>query len=311
LFTKFRRKTTTLFLDPYMEKREYPKDRKFHIILSPSLYWVKKVQLPVKYIREVKKLLPSLFEDILPQGHFSYSVYKEGESYYIFAYEDKKIFDLLSSVGIASTDILGVYFAQAELDVQEDVYQINQKQVLYKKDDILIVAPKVWFKEVKPLDLSQHSIVSSKISLQQYGHIVDKGSLYKLAALVVMLILVVGMEIFITKAKISEIEKLESGVFTRYKLLPTMMQNKAVLAKYTKIYQLQTKLRAYLELFLKMPLQSTQKITLVTYKNALLHVSISNVSQKDEKKLFEKFVAQKIAYKTKYTKDGVDVEIML
>jgi hypothetical protein len=88
---KFRRDTTTLFLDPASkEQLIYDTSKKVNIILSPSLYWVKKMSLPVTNVREVKKLLPSIFEDSLPVGHYSYTAYKHGEDFMLFAYEDKK-----------------------------------------------------------------------------------------------------------------------------------------------------------------------------------------------------------------------------
>ncbi|MDQ7066925.1 MAG: hypothetical protein Q9M40_02365 [Sulfurimonas sp.] len=71
------------------------KREKVSIILSPSLYWVQKLSLRVKYVREVKKLLPSIFEDMLPAGQYSYSAYKRGDDFFIFAYEDKAILKLL------------------------------------------------------------------------------------------------------------------------------------------------------------------------------------------------------------------------
>ncbi len=71
---QFNRQHKILFLDP-----NYPAvcgDEKVDIILSPSLYWIKKISLPLNSLREVRTLLPSIFEDMLPDGIYSYSVYK-------------------------------------------------------------------------------------------------------------------------------------------------------------------------------------------------------------------------------------------
>ena len=312
MLTRFKRNVTTLFLDPaWQGKREYKKGEKFNIILSPSLYWVKKVQLPVKYLREVKKLLPSIFEEILPEGHFSYSAFKEGDSYYIFAYEDKKILQLLEAQGISNANVAGVYFAQAELKTSDTAYAINDTEVVYTKDDIVIVAPKIWFKDCKPLALDKHKIHSQKITLEQYGHIVDKGSLYKIAIIVIALILIITTEIFITKAKTAEIENAQSRLFDKYKLYPTMMQNKAILAKYKDIYEKQTKLRALIGAFLKLPLKKEQKITSIIYKNNRLHVKISALQPSQEATVFQGFKKKYGAYKIEYKRDGANVEVML
>ncbi|MEA2091565.1 MAG: hypothetical protein U9O83_04260 [Campylobacterota bacterium] len=116
MFTIFNPKLTTLFLDPNSESSYSAiKGAKVNIILSPSLYWVKKLSLPVKYLRDAKKLLPSLFEDTLPKGNYSYTAYKSGDEFLIFAYEDKYILETLSKEGISLSNVANVYFAQSEM----------------------------------------------------------------------------------------------------------------------------------------------------------------------------------------------------
>ena len=84
---KFNTQLKTLFLDPHSEIEHT--DEKVNIILSPALYWVKRQTLPVKYIRDAMKLLPSIFEESVPEGHYSYSAYKDGDTFVLFAYDDK------------------------------------------------------------------------------------------------------------------------------------------------------------------------------------------------------------------------------
>jgi len=313
LFTKFKRKITPYFLDPNTKSNYAIKEgEKLDIILSPALYWVKKVELPVKYLRDVKKLLPSLFEDILPEGNFSYTAYKEGDTYFIFAYEDKKILELLQDRNIALSDIASICFAQGSLALDDDkAYGVNEEQALYMQDGIMILTPKVWFEKVEPLEIKKLHSNGLKIALQQYGHIVDNKSIYIIGVLLVMLIVVVGVEIFITKAKAEKMEAMRSELFSKYKLHPTMMQNRAILSSYKAIYEKQTKLRTVLAFFLKMPLKKTEKITLVEYSNNRLHVRISNVVKAEEKHLFKAFHIQNIEYKTTYTSSGVEVEVMI
>ncbi len=90
----FRSKAKAFFVD--VDSPSYHLDESVNVILSPSMYWVKRVTLPVKYLREVKSLIPSLFEENLPDGKYSYSAYKDGDSFLIFAYNDKEVLDLLN-----------------------------------------------------------------------------------------------------------------------------------------------------------------------------------------------------------------------
>ena len=309
---KFKQATHTVFLDPGVAV-EIPKSGvKLDIVLSPSLYWVKKVSLPVKYLRDVKKLLPSLFEEILPAGNYSYSAYKEGDEYYIFAYEDKKILELLAQKNINLADIKGVYFAQAEFASLKEPLKINNTQSLYLKDEIVIITPSVWFGEdIKTLYLDEHVCQSRPIRLQQYGHIVDHGSLYKIAAILSALIVIVIVEIFITKHKTAAMEAKKEQVFSKYHLKATMMQNRAILSKYKTIYEKQTKLRTAIGYFLKLPLSKGQSITLMEYKNKALRVLIKNMKKQDENRFLSSLKKQGFSYKVKYTANQAEVEVKI
>jgi hypothetical protein len=309
---KFKRNSEVLFLDPLQdEKIEYDKSKKLSIILSPSLYWVKKLSLPVKYIRDVKKLLPSIFEDTLPEGHYSYSAYKSGDEFFVFAYEDRKILDLLNKKGINAADVQSLHFAQSELGRLEYGAIINKTQALVVKDELLVIVPSSWLSEKKGLDLSKTKPSKHTIKLQQYGHIVDNSSLYKIGAMLMALILILGVEILIAEQKKDAILQAKDELFSKYKLQATTLQNRSTLNKYKKIHNIQTKLREYISYFLKIRLKSNQKLTLLEFKDKTLHASISGVKKSDEKTILSKFISEKVKYKISYIGDSMRVEIKL
>jgi len=183
LLTKFSNKSSIIFLDEHANvlPLSITNKQKINIILSPSHYWVKKISLPVKYAREAKKLLPSLFEDILPDGNYSYSVYKNDDDFLIFAYEDKAILDLIAKKNIPSSKIANIYFAQSELDNIKGAMKVNDTQSIYVKDGIVVLLPCCWIEESGNLDLTKIILSKHKINLQQFSHIVDTRSLYKIA----------------------------------------------------------------------------------------------------------------------------------
>ncbi len=266
---RFNQDKKTVFLDPYTEL--VVSDEKLHIILSPSLYWVRKVNLPLKYAREAKKLLESLFEDILPEGNYSYSVYRASEEgeFFIFAYEDKSILDLLTKQGIASSSISSIHFAQSELYDIQGAIKINEKQSIYVKDDIVTLVPCCWIEESGALNLEDIKLSKHKITLAQFGHIVDGSSLIKIGVILGVFILLTWVELFIIKQDIQKIQTQSSELFAKYKLKPTMFQNKALLKKYKKIHANQTKLRA--DFAKELQKKNIQKIS---YKNNKLKVTL-------------------------------------
>ncbi len=267
MLTRFNQDKKIIFLDPHTEL--LVSDEKLHIILSPSLYWVKKVILPLKHAREAKKLLESLFEDVLPEGNYSYSVYKASEEgeFFIFAYEDKSILDLLTKQGISSSNIGSVHFAQSELYNLQGAMKINETQSIYVKDGIVTLVPCCWIQESGMLSIEDTQLSKHKIILTQFGHIVDSSSLIKISAILGLFILLIWVELFILKQDIQKIQAQSSELFIKYKLKPTIFQNKALLKKYTKIHTNQTKLRMNFSKELK-----KKNIQKISYKNNKLKV---------------------------------------
>lgn len=312
MFTRFKNNTTTLFIDPNFEgELPYKSGTKVNIILSPSLYWVKKISLPISSLREVKKLLPSIFEESLPEAHYSYTAYKSGNEFMIFAYEDKKIFEILKKFDINYTDILSLHFAQSELDSLDGACRINASESIYLQNGVVVLAPTSWLKESKTLDLNEIILSKHKIKLQQYGHIVDSSSLYKIGAILVTLVLILLVELFVAKSKLSSLESSKEELFSKYKLQATMFQNRASMKKYSKIHKTQTQLREYISYFLGMKLKNGQKILLIELKNHHFYVTISGVAKGKERYIISQLDSKGTKYKISFNGDTMRVEMQL
>jgi len=307
LFTKFKNSYKTIFLDPLMDRVHV--EEKVNIILSPSLYWVKKISLPVKYIREAKKLLPSLFEDILPEGHYSYYAYKEDDEYIVFAYEDKMILELMAEKGISPSSVVNIYFAQSEFCSLDGAYTINDKQTLMVKDGIVIVVPSHWVKETDILTLDDLKPSKHTIVLQQFNHILKKSSFYRIGFVLLFLIVIIFGEWLITLNKANTIANQRSAIFTKYDLKPTMMQNKAINTELHKIYEKQTKLREYIGYFLKLHLAKSEKISYIGFDSKVLSVIIEDVT--DSKKIVEALRRKGMHAKTELKNSVLTLEITL
>ncbi len=312
MLTKFKRSVNAVFLDPQnSEAIVCEKGKKLDIILSPKMYWVKKMSLPVTTVREVKKLLPSIFEDSLLGGHYSYYAYKNEDKFILFAYEDKKILDTITQRGITSSDIGSIRFAQSEFESLEDAISINDKESIYIQDGLLVLAPSKWLMESKNLELSELKLSKHTIKLQQFGHIVDNKSLYTIGGVLVVFALILMVEIFIASTKIDAIAQNKEALFSKYKLQSTMIQNKSTHVKYLKIYTRQTKLRESIGVFLTLALKDKQKITSLEYKNQKLFVTISGVKKGSDKALLSKLNTKKLKYKTSFKANSIKVEVSL
>jgi hypothetical protein len=299
-------------LNPPLDKEiVVAKGKRVDIILSPSLYWVKRLSLPVKSVRDVKKLLPSVFEESLPSGHYSYYAYKHEDEFIAFAYEDKKILEAIHNAGIASTQVGGVYFAQSEFEHLQTAVKVSDTQALYIKEALILLAPLHWFKEPEALSLDALKLSKHKINLQQYGHIIDPKSLYKVGVLLTLFALILGGELFIAKSKLETLQQKKEAIFSKYKLQSSTLQNEASLKKYTRIHTTQIKLRHYISLFLQLKLKENQKITLIDYKNKNLSITISGVKQGMQGAIEAMLKQEKVPYKSSFHGDSMKMEIKL
>jgi len=309
----FNKKYKLLFLDPNVNEDSLHVEENVNIILSPSLYWVKKVSLPVSSLREVKKLLPTLFEDTIPEGTYSYSAYKSSldSEYFIFAYEDKKIIDLLLKQNISMSNISSVHFAQSEFSSITNAMKINEMQSVYLKDDIVVLVPCCWIEEKGELDLSNITLSNHKITLKQFGHIVESKNFYGIASAMLVLIFMLLTELLSISNTQEYIQNKKEQLFSTYKLKSTMFENNAILNKYMKIHNNQILFRTYLAYILALKLEQNEKMTFFSFKDNLIKVSFSGVQKDKTLHIISALKSKGIKLKDIYKNNILQLEIKL
>lgn len=251
MFSKFKTDVEIIFLDPDVDIE--PKEGKVALILSPALYWVRSFTLPVRSEKEAKKLLPSLFEDFLPEGDFRYYGYFEDERYIGFAYEEERIRSLLVQKGLELTDIEALHFAQSELSEDMLPLKINDEWMLTVIEGIVVKLPMMENVQAKTFDPKSMQLSSKAIKIEQYAVPIEKKTLYMLCAVFLGFALLYGLEWFRVEREIDQLQQRSQKLFDRYSLLPTMAQNRSVLKKYEKIDTKQKKLRKIIAALLKIP----------------------------------------------------------
>ena len=310
---RFNAKHKLLFLDPNVDEVSLHVEEKVNIILSPSLYWVKKVTLPINNLRDVKKLLPTLFEDTIPLATYSYSVYKSvvDSEYFIFAYEDKKILDLLVKQNISISNVLSVHFAQSEFSDIKNAMKINERQSVYIKDDIVVLVPCCWIEEKGELDLSSITLSKHKIALQQFGHIVEPKSFYGIVSAMLVLILILAIELFSVSSKVHDIVEKKDNIFASYGLKSTTFENKAILKKYDNIHNNQMLFRKYLANILSLRLEQNEKMTLFSFKGKSIKVTFSGVAKSKITNITAALKSKGIKFVDSYKNGILNLEIKL
>ncbi len=305
----FKSKAKAFFVD--VDSPPCSLDEPVNIILSPSMYWVKRVKLPVKYLREVKSLIPSLFEENLPEGKYSYGAYKDKESFLIFAYNDKEVLDLIAEKGISSANIDNIYLAQSEFDTIEASIRIDDKSILTLQDGVVVKLPIALDPDAEALDLSGHLFSKHSIHLTRINQIADKKSQVVFASILGILILMFGAEWLITGAKVSAIVQKESEVFAGHKLPATSFQNEAIHAKLNTIFVRQTRIRDILNLALTAKLRPEEQMQRIALDKEKVVIEIKTVSQEAGSQSLSKLAKEFKRTKERYANGIYTMEIAL
>jgi len=108
------------------------KDGKDIIILSPSLYWYKKLQIPTKNISKATKIASNILND-RPTFYDTLSLKKDEDGYIVYCYNQQDIELLLSN---NKNKKLKVYFAN-EIGITKCV-KIGEKLYLYPFGDDVV-----------------------------------------------------------------------------------------------------------------------------------------------------------------------------
>ena len=228
-----------------------------------------------------------------------------------FDYEDNKIINAIKDAGIELSSINNIFFAQSEFESLEGAVSVNETQSMYLKDSLLVLVPTAWLKESVPMRLEGITNSKHTITLQQFGHIADNSSLYKIGAILGAFAIILMFEIFITSSKRDNVLEAKEALFSKYKLQSTMFQNKASYKKYLKIHKIQTNLRLTLVYFLNMKYKEGQKITLISLKENKLSITISTTPKGSERSILSQLNSKKLKYTQSYSGKNMKVEIKL
>jgi len=309
LFTKYSKKIETIFLESSSESKSI--EQNVNIILSPSFYWVKKISLPLKRARDVKKLLPSIFEEILPSGNYSYAVYKKEDYFLAFAYEDRVILEFIAAKGISAAHISNICFAQTFFDETDLPLRINKERTLVMQDGIVLMVPSSWHIIAKEFYIDDRTFPKQTITLEKFNHIVDKKNIYQIGSLLIFITFLFGMELFMLQQNRDEILAAKDGLFAKYDLKPTMMQNESVVKRYNALHEQQMKFRSTIATIINLKLGQNEKIESINYEQRSIHVLFDGVKESSFKHIAETLKAKNIEYKVDFKDSMVILEVQL
>jgi hypothetical protein len=250
---------------------------KVNIVLSPSFYWFKKEALPVKNSAQAKKIIPSLFDTSIPEGHYSYSAIKKEDNFWIFAYDDALITRVLLEAGIKPSQIKDIYFAQTEIALSNKALRVNDTYALISSDECISMAPLAYTQTDNDLESYFKTHVFSKnsvaVSLFQ-NSVIDEKYLYRLMTLAIVFIVIYLGNYIVLRQDYKE-ERLKQYVLEeKYQLPTTSFERKSLKKSLESKEKRQLLMREKLKSLLMLPLQKGEHLKKISISEKKLTLEI-------------------------------------
>ncbi len=215
----------------------------YNIILSPEFYWVRVFEAPVKSKKEFLKLVPTLFEDILPSDNFEYHAIKLEENKFLsFAYKSEDIVSALKEKGLFLSKLKNVYLAQSEL-IEQVPFKVEEFAYI-SKDNILIQIPANFIQEeLEELKLTNIKLSNENIKLNLHQNIINKKNIITISSIFFIIALINFVNIFQTKSEMDNIDLEKTTIQQKYKLPRTTIQLNSIKKRLIKTDKKQSELR--------------------------------------------------------------------
>jgi uncharacterized protein (UPF0335 family) len=257
----------------------------FDVILSPKYYWTKIETLPVKYAFQAKEYASSIFEGFIPKGDYSYKAVKRNGNFLLFAYDIKDILENLESLGIKSSYIRKVYFAQTEFANCSSVIKIDNKSVLAIRSGKVIKTPLTLSKQYISIKEAMQTLKLSKntIKLGKFNRIYEKqGALKGVIYTLMFLTALFFGELLCLANILNSQESQREEILKQHSLPSTEIQLNALLKQHERINKEQKDIREKVGEVFKFPFSEGEYFKSIEASRAqislTLHVNDKNKS---------------------------------
>lgn len=294
-----------VILNFYKKKHIYFITKKFDktiksqsdIILSPEFYWVKKINLNIKFSYEVKKMAPSIFDGVLPKGDFSYKVFKIApKEFVVIAYDIKHIIEELKFLKIDISFVDKIYTIQSEFQNHDLFLKAEESLGIISQDGVIVCLPLRFLSEIPKINIDdaiQKKLSSNYIYSKNFKEIgINKKESNLISWFLFLSVLVLLTQVIKVEKERWTIKKQKERITKKYALPKTSFETKSIQAEFLKTDQNQNHLREALSYLRKFDLLTTEFFNSLRYEKSYLKFSIHLDSVKRER-VIKNFISKK------------------
>lgn len=282
----------------FLSKRMLPVsiDEPLAVVLSPAYYWFREVVLPAKSVLQAKKLAPSYFDTIIPEGEYEYMAIARNDAFWLFAYDQKAIAEALADAGIKASQVRAVYFAQTECIETDTPLRINENAVLAVNDGVVSVVNSRYVEAINDIEsyCGTHARSRHKVNISLYrSGVLDKKQIGQMTLVAVVLLAVYLANYIQLRAQYRQQLLKAYALQEHYKLPETSFQLKSLMHSLEGRRERQLKLRTVFRQLTLLPLQKGEAVAALTLdvKKGSLKISLTDPKRAETlKAALEKFV---------------------
>ncbi len=275
----------------YLTKRSSLEiNSKVDLVLSPEFYWIRSFDIPVKTQKEALQVLPTLYEDTLPEQDFEYYCVKIEENKFLcFAYNNDIILEHIKNSGLSLSQINTVFFAQFQM-INYKSFEIDGNSYLYEKN-ILIKIPANVSIDTESLssELSETKVNTNKINMKFYSNVMSSKYIYTLVILLSFLIGINTIRYFSFSNENNNINVKVEKMKNSYDMPQTNIQTKSILGSMQREVTTEIKLRRALSyIFEFKKSRNNEVMEKISFKENKIKMVFTNITWLKIKRHIEK-----------------------
>jgi len=285
---------------------EFDDKNPIEVILTPSYYWFVKRKLPIKFAFQAKEYLPSIFEEFgISEKDHSYTLLKKDDEFWLYAYSDKTISKALENRGINPSMINKIHFAQNIFNSKKPI-DLNNGYTLADINGTLCKIPSNLVKDrINIQDLRLEDIELDKGNeLKKYSSIIDEKTVKKLLIPIFLLAVLYALQTYFLYRENLKLEKQKDEIFSKYSLLSTTFQNRAVLKNLQNKNLTQKRIRYILSVLFSMPFSKNEYIQSLDISDNQAKITIRS-NDSSRLKIFKRYLL-KHNIKVKISNQNID-----
>ena len=267
-------------------------DEKVDVILSPEFYWIKKIDIPIKSLKDAKKIAKTLFK---LEGDYFYDALKIGDKFFAVAI-DKHL-----KINIPEKYINSIRIAQSELYPFECI-KIDENHYIRKIDNMLFCFPTPAQNCVEVNEALEKTTLSNKKFNLVNRIEIDKKIIFS----VLLIFLFINIPLILNAVSIKkEINRIQNETFSfldANSLPHTTFQLNSILNSLKEELKYNDKIKKDLEIISKTPLNRGDYFKKLTFDGKSFYLEI--VTSKNLDGFFKRYfkissVKEKNLYKVR------------